>query len=40
MGVVRSSYLIDEEGIIQKVWEKAKPDTNAQEMLACLLEKK
>ena len=38
MGVVRASYLIDEEGVIQKVWEKAKPDTNAQEMLSCLLE--
>lgn len=38
MGVVRASYLIDEEGVIQKVWEKAKPDTNAQEMLSFLLE--
>lgn len=38
MGVVRASYLIDEQGVIQKVWEKAKPDTNAQEMLSCLLQ--
>lgn len=33
MGVVRSTYVIDENGIIEKVFEKAKPDTNAQEIL-------
>lgn len=33
MGVVRSSFLIDEEGTIIKVIEKAKPDTNALDML-------
>lgn len=33
MGVVRSSYLIDENGIIEKVYEKVKPDMNATEML-------
>lgn len=33
MGVVRSTYLIDEEGNIEKVWSKAKPDTNAQEII-------
>lgn len=33
MGVVRSSYLIDENGIIEKVYEKVKPDLNATEML-------
>ena len=33
MGVVRSTYIINEEGIIEKVFEKAKPDTNAQEIL-------
>lgn len=33
MGVVRSSYLIDENGIIEKVYEKVKPDMNAIEML-------
>lgn len=33
MGVVRSTYLIDEEGNIEKVWPKAKPDTNAQEII-------
>lgn len=37
MGVVRTTYLIDENGIIEKVWEKAKPDTNADEVLACVL---
>ena len=36
MGVVRSTYVIDEEGVIEKVFEKAKPDTNAQEILAYL----
>ena len=33
MGVVRSTYIIDENGIIIKVFEKAKPDTNAKEIL-------
>ena len=33
MGVVRSTYIINEEGIIEKVFEKVKPDTNAQEIL-------
>lgn len=33
MGVVRSSYMIDENGIIEKVYEKVKPDLNATEML-------
>ena len=37
MGVVRATYLIDENGIIEKVWKKAKPDTNAEEVLACVL---
>ncbi len=36
MGVVRSTYLISEEGIIEKVMPKVKPDTNAAEILACL----
>ena len=34
MGVVRTTYLIDENGMIEQVWEKAKPDTNAQDVLA------
>ena len=36
MGVVRSTYLIDEEGVIVKVMPKVKPDTNAAEILASL----
>jgi len=38
MGVVRSTYLIDEQGIIEKVMPKVKPDTNAAEILAYLEE--
>ena len=33
MGVVRSTYIIDENGVIEKVFPKAKPDTNAAEIL-------
>ena len=36
MGVVRSTYIIDENGIIEKVMPKVKPDTNAAEILAYL----
>lgn len=36
MGVVRTTYLIDEEGYIEKVMPKVKPDTNAQEILGYL----
>ena len=36
MGVVRSTYLIDEQGMIEKVMPKVKPDTNAAETLAYL----
>jgi len=36
MGVVRTTYIIDENGIIEKVFEKVKPDTNAQEILEYL----
>jgi peroxiredoxin Q/BCP len=36
MGVVRSTYLIDENGKIEKVMPKVKPDTNAAEILAYL----
>lgn len=36
MGVVRSTYVIDENGIIEKVMPKVKPDTNAAEILAYL----
>lgn len=36
MGVVRSTYIIDEQGVIEKVYPKAKPDTNAAEILEYL----
>lgn len=36
VGVVRSTYLIDENGIIEKVMPKVKPDTNAEDILAYL----
>ena len=32
MGVVRSTYIIDENGMIEKVRPKVKPDTNAEEI--------
>ncbi len=38
MGVVRSTYVIDENGMIVKVFPKAKPDTNATEILQWLEE--
>lgn len=36
MGVVRTTYIIDEKGVIEKVMPKVKPDTNALEILAYL----
>ncbi len=36
MGVVRSTFIIDENGVIEKVMPKVKPDTNAAEILAYL----
>ena len=38
MGVVRSSYLIDENGVILDAREKVKPNTNAADLLARLEE--
>ncbi len=38
MGVVRSTYIIDPQGLIEKVMPKVKPDTNAAEILAYLAE--
>ena len=40
MGVVRTTYIIDENGMIEKTMEKVKPDTNAADILAYLSEKK
>lgn len=37
MGVVRTTYVIDEAGCIEKVMPKVKPDTNAAEILAYLI---
>ena len=36
MGVVRTTFIIDEQGDIEKVMPKVKPDTNAAEILAYL----
>ena len=33
MGVVRTTYIIDEQGNIEKAMPKVKPDTNAAEIL-------
>jgi peroxiredoxin Q/BCP len=33
MGVVRTTFIIDEKGNIEKVMDKVKPDTNAKEIL-------
>ena len=35
-GVVRSSFVIDENGMVEKVFKRAKPDTNAEEILGYL----
>ena len=35
-GVVRTTYIIDENGFIEKVMDKVKPDTNAAEILEYL----
>ena len=36
MGVVRTTYIINEQGIVEKVMPKVKPDTNAADILAYL----
>jgi len=33
MGVVRTTFIIDEKGIVSHIMPKVKPDTNAQEVL-------
>ena len=35
-GVVRTTFIIDENGVIERVMEKVKPDTNAAEILETL----
>ena len=39
MGVARSTFVIDENGMIEKVMPKVKPDTNAVEILEYLTAK-
>ena len=36
MGVVRTTFIIDKQGYIEKIMPKVKPDTNAAEILAYL----
>jgi peroxiredoxin Q/BCP len=36
MGVVRTTFIIDEEGVISAIMPKVKPDTNAAEILEML----
>ena len=36
MGVVRTTYVIDDQGVIEKAMPKVKPDTNAADILAYL----
>ncbi len=36
MGVVRTTFIIDEKGMIEKIMPKVKPDTNAAEILTAL----
>ena len=36
MGVVRTTFIIDEKGMIERVMPKVKPDTNAAEILELL----
>lgn len=38
MGVVRTTYVIDEQGIIEKAMPRVKPDNNAADILAYLEE--
>ena len=38
MGVVRSTFVLDEEGTVIKVYPKASPDKNAKDILAFLRE--
>ena len=36
MGVVRTTFVIDEQGMIERVMPRVKPDTNAAEILSVL----
>ena len=39
MGILRTTFWIDPEGRIARVWEKVKPDLHAQEIVEALSEK-
>jgi peroxiredoxin Q/BCP len=39
MGILRTTFLIDEKGKIRKVFEKVKPDEHAEEVLQAFSEK-
>jgi len=39
-GVVRSTYIVNELGIIEKIFKRAKPDTNAEDILKYLNKQK
>lgn len=36
MGIVRTTFLVDENGMIEKIYEKVKPEENAEEILSYL----
>lgn len=36
MGILRTTFIIDEQGVISKVFEKVKPEGHAEEVLASL----
>ena len=36
MGVVRTTFVIDEKGLLERILPKVKPDTNAEEILSYL----
>jgi peroxiredoxin Q/BCP len=38
MGIERSTFLIDKDGIVRKVWPKVRPDQHADEVLAAVEE--
>lgn len=40
MGIVRTTYLVDEKGFIEKVYENVEPSKNAEEILAYIKETK
>ncbi len=33
MGVERSTFLIDKDGVVRKIWHKVKPEEHANEVL-------